>query len=187
MSYSKAITEEDLRNILNEVLPIVPHACTPFNSMHYSNSTAVANSNISDTGTWHYPNNFTGYNITHSDMAYGYGYWREDPNGFRILKKGIYRLTVVTHQNDVSGACSHAVRFYNYTDATQLGVVQYGTNTAGYASVQNHFVGLIDAEKTIVPQVQRYSTGNSGSKWKLSDLWYFIELVQDLEAYDPTA
>lgn len=153
--------------------PYIPSAI-----IYINNSTAVANSNISNTQVYNLPTAFTGNNYSHQNNSVG-DFFDNDQNGFRVLKKGFYKLEVSANFNGVAQS-SWGIQFYNWTDSTAFGGDRFGYTPTGYASISHTWSGIINADKTIVVRCERYSTVTANSKWRPASINFSITLLNEI-------
>ena len=163
----------DLKALLSKILW---NLYRPIGTYHGTTNTTVANQSQTSTNSWVYPTSTTGWTYSHPIL--NSNYFSIDQNGFRVLKDGIYRLSIAVHFNGTGGQMTWAQRFWNYTQSLQLGTSIYAQTQNAYASISNVWVGEIQANQTIVPQVNRYA---GSGKWRTSLLDWSIEYVSPID------
>lgn len=174
---SEVVTFNDLKKVL-ELSGHSPsgyiHIDVPTAYMYGYAPTATAVT----TGTYYYLNSFSGSystkNITNID------YYEEDTNGFKILREGIYKISLQVHFNSAATGVTFSTRFLNYTDSATIGIYQYISDDAkGWGSTDNEWIGFIGANKIVVPQFCRYA---GSANIRPTNFVYSITLLHDPNA-----
>lgn len=165
-----------LANLLTKkhTIPWARHVC--------SNSTAVANSNVSATNTWYNGSSFTGYSNYYSSN--NSEYFVEDTNGVKILRPGVYKVDGSSHINqNGSSLCTLALNVWRWRSGTWSGAGStiYPQTQNGYASSTITVIMTCEANDVISVRVNRYATGTANSKWRPSYITLSVVLLQDLE------
>lgn len=142
-------------------IPLANAALTSSTNMNFAN------------GTWKNINAFTGYAKTNKYMDSDF--FENNTNGFKVLKKGVYRITATCHFNAAGNGDSFGLRIYDNTASTYLGNYNYCfANGIAWSDVALENVATIDANHVIIPQFERYG---GTQNWRPQTAEFTIQLI----------
>lgn len=138
-------------------------------------SKTVAEQTIADTATAHVIPDFLGWTVSHPIIDTKY--FAPTDRGIIVKRRGVYRLSVVTHINSTTSDASFYIWFHDYKRNTTRGRSQYNNKDCGWASISDDWICDIDANSEIGVQCARYA---GSSKWRWTACYFTIELIQEL-------
>lgn len=109
----------------------------------------------STTNTWYSRNQFANSTISYTTTDPNEEFFVTDTNGWKVKKKGLYRLTTNNYIYTNGASTGVKCRIFNYTKKSSLGESWQGTAKAWYFGVSLDIVAELDAGDIVIPQFSR--------------------------------